>query len=125
MKRTLADKMEFVERAADFMRENPTLAEAAMWKILEPLGFKRQWEFMTKTKNGLYSLYVLDFFLPELKLCVEVDGGVHKRTKGRDRRRDTRLAGEGIRTLRFSNQHVMVDPRGVEYDIKKEMEHRG
>jgi very-short-patch-repair endonuclease len=110
------------------MEANPTLAEEAMWKILEPLGFARQYVFTGVTKNGLEWSYILDFAIPlnpDVMLCVEIDGGIHKRQRGRDRRRDTRLAGEGIKTIRFTNREVLKDPSGIGFKIKFEMENRG
>ena len=107
MRRTLAERAEFVERAAAHMAANPTKAEDALYDILIPLGFIPQWSVGGSTKNGGAWIYILDFYHAKLKLCVEVDGGVHARTKGRDRRRDMRLKAEGIVTLRFSNNQVL------------------
>jgi very-short-patch-repair endonuclease len=46
---------------------------------------------------------VLDFYCPEAKLAVEVDGNLHAEPKQvrSDRLRTWRLATEGIRVLRF------------------------
>ena len=114
MKRMAQETREFVQGAADFMLSNPTEAERAMWDILKPLGFWAQWPIFGATKNGGRWQYVLDFYHMDLNLCVEVDGGIHKRQKGRDRRRDTRLKGEGIRTFRWTNREVLRDPEVVE-----------
>jgi very-short-patch-repair endonuclease len=56
------------------LRNNATAPEAILWRILkgkqiEGLKFKRQF--------GL-GPYVLDFYCPEIKLCIELDGDVHK-----------------------------------------------
>ena len=47
-----------------------------------------------------------------------LDGGVHKKKRGRDRRRDTRLATEGIVTVRVSNNEVLKHPDKKEPSIK-------
>jgi len=57
--------------------------------------------------------YILDFYHAGAQLCIEVDGGIHKKQKGRDRRRDTRLATMGIKTLRFDNWQVFEKLKGV------------
>lgn len=45
--------------------------------------------------------YYLDFYNPRLKLCVEIDGYVHRGRRKQDRRRDASLRGAGIETHRF------------------------
>ncbi len=122
MKRSSEERKAFCEAAADFMFSNPTEAESALWAILKPLGFWAQWPIYGTTKNGGKWQYVLDFYHIDFKLCVEVDGGVHARTKGRDRRRDTRLTGEGIRTMRFKNKMVLDHPSIVAFKVKFEMD---
>jgi very-short-patch-repair endonuclease len=122
MKRSSEERKAFCEAAAAHMVANPTMAEEKLWRELESLGFDRQVPYVGCTKNGGEWRYILDFFHWGYWICVEVDGGIHARTKGRDRRRDTRLAQEDIRTLRYSNHRVEVDLRGVVYDIQKEME---
>jgi very-short-patch-repair endonuclease len=96
------------------MAAQPTPAEAKLWEILEPMGFGRQVVITVCAKNGGRFSYILDFAWPVIvdvpKLCVEVDGGVHNRQKGRDRRRDTRLRGEGITTIRLKNKDVLAHP---------------
>ena len=93
------------------MAANPTDAEARLWEILEPLGFRCQEPYEGVTKNLGHWSYILDFFHWGHNLCVEVDGSCHRKRKGRDRRRDTRLRGEGITTLRLSNNQVLKKPR--------------
>ncbi|MGN6486738.1 MAG: endonuclease domain-containing protein [Devosia sp.] len=55
--------------------------------------------------------YVLDFYCPETRLAVEVDGAVHDLPERalRDERRDAWLAEQGIRVLRFSAAQVLDD----------------
>lgn len=104
------------------MTANPTGAEARLWEVLEPLGFARQVTMIGNTRNGLDWQYILDFYHFDLKLCVEVDGRVHRKTKGRDRRRDSRLAGEGIETIRFTNKQVTKELEWVMGVVKASMQ---
>jgi very-short-patch-repair endonuclease len=53
--------------------------------------------------------YVLDFYCPAAKLCVEVDGWGHN--MGEQPARDE--AARGIATLRVPAADVLVDPDGV------------
>lgn len=47
----------------------------------------------------------VDFFIPSLNLCVEIDGGYHraKKTKQSDRRKNISLNERGFGVLRISN----------------------
>lgn len=56
-------------------------------------------------------VYVLDFYCPEAKLAVEVDGQGHSHdvTATKDQRRDAWLADQGIRTLRIPARDIMRD----------------
>jgi very-short-patch-repair endonuclease len=71
-----------------------------------------------QTRNGGRWGYILDAFHEGARLCVEVDGGVHRRRRGRDRRRDTRLRTLGIRTLRIPNARVMGELQAVVDEIR-------
>ena len=102
--------MAFLIREAEHMRREPTKAEAALWAALKPLGFVQQLAVrVPRLKSARNDYFILDFFHLGRKLCVEVDGSSHRRRKGRDGRRDRRLAAHGIRTLRVSNEDVLGD----------------
>jgi cyclase len=107
MRRSAEERRAFLETRAAQMAANPTSGETALWTILEPLGFWRQVPIAGMTKNGGVWQVILDFYHPTLDICVEVDGSSHRTKKGRDRRRDTRLQGEGVKTLRFTNNQVL------------------
>jgi len=56
--------------------------------------------------------YIVDFYCPEIRLIVEIDGGVHGepgRVK-RDAERDGRLMKLGYETIRIPNGDVLRDP---------------
>jgi len=86
------------------MRSHPTFAERRVWALLRNrrcLGyrFKRQ-----VVIEGL----VVDFYCRELRLALELDGGVHGTPEqaARDRARDAHLAAHGIRVLHLQNEHA-------------------
>jgi len=56
--------------------------------------------------------YVLGFYCPSAKLCIEVDGADHTRDDriARDAVRDAYLAEMGIHTYRIAGGDVMDDP---------------
>ena len=97
-------------------RREPTMTEAAMWRLLrgrglEGLKFRRQMPI---------GAYVADFCCPALKLVFEVDGGVHSLPEVaiRDLQRDEWLAGQGYRVLRFTTKQVEDDIESVLASIR-------
>ena len=57
--------------------------------------------------------YVLDFFCPEVRLIVEVDGGQHDPRMDVDGLRSRQLRQSGCRLLRFWNNEVLADTDAV------------
>lgn len=112
----------FLIQKADELHDNPTKAEAAVKDSLSELGFIFQAPFVWHTKNGGYGGAIFDFYHPETLLVVEIDDASHKRRAGKDRRRDTRVGVEGLRTIRFSNARALRDTAMVIEEIKQEMD---
>jgi adenine-specific DNA-methyltransferase len=56
---------------------------------------------------------VLDFYCPEARLCVELDGSAHDHRYDYDERRTAYLAQQGIRVIRFTNDQVFTCLEGV------------
>jgi very-short-patch-repair endonuclease len=93
------------------LRRHSTGAEEKVWYWLRRryLGghkFRRQ-----------HSLdrYVLDFYCPALKLCIEIDGtshDTHKRERS-DAERTAFLASRGITVVRLRNEHIVEQPYGA------------
>ncbi len=92
--------------------ETPT--ERILWALLEhePPGWHREYS------TGLYRL---DFYCPDLRLAVEVDGGSHfgRQVRERDALRDEWHSLRGIRTKRFSVREVERDPDWVLGEIRR------
>ncbi|MBK9154196.1 MAG: endonuclease domain-containing protein [Chloracidobacterium sp.] len=89
------------------LRKTLTPAEAALWNVLkgsklDGRKFRRQ--------HGIGN-YVLDFYCPEEKLCIELDGHDHMLLPGgaHDSERTRYLRHFGIRTIRFENDIVFND----------------
>jgi very-short-patch-repair endonuclease len=60
-------------------------------------------------------IYIVDFYCPELKLAIEIDGDVHgyevRRIQDEDREKS--LQKLGIKVLRFTNGEVIESINGV------------
>lgn len=86
------------------MRQNSTPAENILWEAVRnrKLGekFLRQYSI-----DG----FVLDFFCPQYKLAIELEGGIHntKQSKIYDEHRFRYLMEFGIRIIRLSNDEII------------------
>ena len=100
-----------------FLRTHGTSAEATMWRMLK----SRQVEGMKFRRQFSIGPYILDFYCPELRLCIELDGNPHFTSSGNkyDLQRDEYLNRlHGIRILRFENTLVFKCPEGVLSEIR-------
>lgn len=101
------------------LRKNQTDAERKLWNILR-----------SKQINGLkffrqYGVgpYILDFYCPQCRLAIELDGSQHDEplNRERDRKRDTYLRGQDITILRFWNNEILNNFEGAEERILDEI----
>jgi len=90
------------------LRNNVTGAEKILWKKLK----RKQLGFQFRRQFGVGS-YILDFYCPEKKLAIELDGGFHRKRKEYDKDRTEYLNKLGIIVLRFWNNEVLSDVDGV------------
>ena len=84
------------------LKKQATPAEHCFLRHLATLGLTYRFQ------QGFYTPYyrIADFYLPEYKLIIEIDGHYHDSAK--DRRRDERFwQARGIRTLRLTNEQVL------------------
>ena len=95
------------------LRKKMTEAEGVLWRHLrqEQLGVR----FRRQHPRGPY---VFDFACVERRLAVEVDGGQHNGSV-HDERRDSWLAEQGWRVLRYWNHHVLGCTLDVVDDIHR------
>ena len=93
------------------LRRNQSDAERAFWVKV------RDKQFFGIKFFRQYSIgpYILDFYCPGLKLAVELDGGQHNQSDGRehDATRSEYLRVQGIDVIRFWNHEVLLDMESV------------
>ena len=95
------------------LRQNMTPAEATLWQWLKGRG-AGGWKFRRQQGIGPY---VLDFYCPELRLCVELDGSSHDFKYEYDEERTKHLNEQGIQVIRFPNELVWMNPDGIIAEI--------
>jgi very-short-patch-repair endonuclease len=93
------------------LRRNQSDAERALWAKV------RDKQFFGMKFFRQYSIgpYILDFYCPALKLAVELDGGQHNQSDGRehDGVRSEYLKVQGIDVMRFWDNEVLLDIQSV------------
>ncbi len=62
------------------LRQNATSAEAALWCILKG----KQIDGLQWRRQFSVGPYVLDFYCPRIRLCIELDGEYHYASEGFD-----------------------------------------
>jgi len=93
------------------LRNESPQAEIILWRKLRGLQirglkFHRQY--------GIGS-YIVDFYCPEIELVIEIDGDTHYQpdAKMNDELRNKKLAESNLKLLRFDNNDIYRNIRGV------------
>src|SRR2546422_527785 len=97
-----------------------TLAEAVLWKELRG----RKLNGMKFRAQHPVGQFILDFYCPECKLVIEVDGLLHEGRQEMDEARTLHLEAYGYKVIRFTNQEVVHDLASVLARISAEAEAR-
>jgi N-acetyl-alpha-D-muramate 1-phosphate uridylyltransferase len=86
------------------------------------------WSYLSGNKMGVkfrkqhpLLFYIADFYCHQLKLVIEIDGGVHHKedVKINDFIRQKEIEALGITVLRFTNNEVKNNPEKIVEDINK------
>ena len=89
-------------RNAQALRKNMTPEEKHLWyDFLKRLPMKAHRQYNIGN-------YIVDFYIPQKQLVIEVDGIQHltEEHKEKDQTRDEFLKGQGLRVLRFPNESI-------------------
>ena len=96
------------------LRNNPTYAEKILWLSLR----KRQVESVRFLRQYTVNKFVIDFYAPEIKLAIEVDGCSHTGKEKYDMERQKYIENFNIKVIRFKNEQVIGNPDEVVEEIK-------
>ena len=94
-----------------------TAAETLLWKYLDNRGmcgvkFRRQHPI---------DRFIIDFYCPERKLAIEIDGDIHIKSREADAERQRALESFGIEFLRFKNKDITENLDSVLKIIKRKV----
>jgi very-short-patch-repair endonuclease len=93
-------------RFARYLRERETFTEKIAWNLLRRHGvmglkFKRQF---------VVGNFILDFYCPQYKLAIEIDGSIHEHRKEYDAARQAILEREGLHFIRITAEEMETYP---------------
>ncbi len=104
---------------AERLRRDMTNTEKILWERL----YKNQLGVRIKRQHPIWK-FIADFYCHEVKLIIEIDGGIHLRPENKqyDISREIILKEFQIEILRFTNEEVTVHIDKVIERIKSTIE---
>ena len=98
--------MEYIKKVfARSLRKEQTPAESIVWELLR----NRKFMNLKFRRQHVIEGFVVDFYCHDLRLAVEIDGGVHARQRDYGELRQILIEEKGIRFLRVSNAEINRD----------------
>lgn len=91
------------------LRTHATTSEKRLWAHIR----RRQRHGFRFLRQRPIGAYIVDFYAPELRLVIEVDGASHRGNLEADLERQSWLEQQGLHVLRFSDQQVLHDIENV------------
>lgn len=81
--------------------KNQTISEIKIYKeYLSKLNFKIR-------KQKIIDNFIVDFYIPKLKLIIEIDGEIHNKQKEYDKERTILLNKYNIKLIRIKNKDIL------------------
>ena len=87
------------------LKRRQTIPEQVVKQALEEMEIVHRVQYLVIWKK-FKRAYILDFYLPEYKVCIEVDGSSHFRRTAYDAMRTKYLREQGIIVMRFKNEEM-------------------
>ncbi|MFH0912111.1 MAG: endonuclease domain-containing protein [Patescibacteria group bacterium] len=101
-----------ITRTRKLLRRDMPLAEQLLWSKLKNRQIKN-YKFRRQHSIGKF---IVDFYCPETKLAVELDGDSHFESTAAeklDSQRQAFLESLGIKVIRFTNREVYENMEGI------------
>ena len=99
------------------LRKSRTEAETALWQQLRARSLL-EGKFFRQYGIGEY---IADFYCPQCKLVIEIDGNQHYSNDGDeyDKSRENYMNSLAIKTIRFSNSDILQNMNSVLFKHRK------
>ncbi len=98
------------------LRKNMTYSEKLFWNVAKKSGLgvvvRRQVPVLD---------YVVDFYIKEIGLAIEIDGEIHNNNVLEDGIRQARIEKLGVRFIRFKNHEIENDLSAVLNELTQEI----
>jgi very-short-patch-repair endonuclease len=93
------------------LRRSMSKAEVVLWTHLS----RRQMEGCKFRRQYSVNQFVIDFYCPQLKLAIEIDGDSHfkENSENKDAERQAFIEAFGINFMRFTNNDIYENIDGV------------
>lgn len=114
-KRRAVARKDFLERRANAMRRKPTPPEKELWGLLHLVQDEMDWHWKAQYICE-HEGFILDFYEPKARICIEVDGQHHVRDRNqreKDVLRDGTLEIENIEVIRIPAYRLQKNAMGV------------
>lgn len=99
------------------LRKDQTRAEQILWQYLrDRTFFKKKFR-----RQHIHRGFIIDFYCPEDKLAIELDGPIHLKQKESDSERQNIIEDSGIKVLRFKNKEILGNLKEVLRAIKAKL----
>jgi very-short-patch-repair endonuclease len=106
--------------ARDLRNESVSKAEKYIWKVLLS---RKQMGFLVKRQRPILN-FIVDFFVPEIKLIIEIDGSSHFNKGEYDRFREDKLKELGFELVRFKEGDILQNIDNVQIELMHIFESR-
>jgi very-short-patch-repair endonuclease len=102
------------------LRNNSTKAEIKLWRHLR----NKQMMGLDFQRQKPLGNFIADFFCPEVRLVVEIDGYTHRfeDTINKDKAKNEYFRSQSIEVIRFTDDEVFNDIQTVIKTIKQNIE---
>lgn len=111
--RELSKRIPITVRRARSLRQTQTPAERSLWNILR----NRRFHGCKFRRQASIGPFIVDFYCPEYRLIVEVDGSIHDTQRGLDQWRQRKIEHDGYTVLRFTNAQILLSAENVLVEI--------
>jgi len=97
------------------LRKDQTKAEKIVWEQIR----NRRFKGLKFRRQHVIEGFVLDFYCPEIKFGIEVDGGIHRKRKDYDKLRQQVIESEDITMIRITNKELKERNRSIIDKLKE------